>query len=348
MKEIVQNICRLFEQNEDFVLSTIISHTGSTPRTAGTKMIVRSDGNITGTIGGGSVEAEVIKIARAVFETKGALIRSFDLKVSKAIDSMDMLCGGHLTILFEWIQPDDGNIGLYRELLQALKTGEDALLLGILPESGRSETPLKRCLITGEGTVPEDFPITDETLRAVKKAARGQRAPVTTETHGKRFLVDPVFPTGTIYIFGAGHVSLQLARLTHMVDFRTVILDDRAEFASRERFGSADDLRVLKNFETAFDEIAADADSYVVILTRGHSHDKTVLAQALRTDAGYIGMIGSRRKRDALYEELLKEGFTRKDLKRVCSPIGLHIRAETPEEIAVSIVAELIEARADR
>ena len=131
-----------------------------------------------------------------------------------------------------------------------------------------------------------------------------------------------------------------------MVDFRTVALDDRAEFANAERFAEAEEVIVLADFEKALDGLDIGPDSYVVILTRGHSHDQTVLEQALGTEAGYIGMIGSHKKRDTIYQSLLQKGFTQEDLKRVHSPIGLSIKAETPEEIAVSIIGEMVAHRA--
>jgi xanthine dehydrogenase accessory factor len=124
-----------------------------------------------------------------------------------------------------------------------------------------------------------------------------------------------------------------------------VVLDDRSDFANKERFPKADRIIVIPSYENLFSGLDIDQDSYLVIVTRGHLHDKTVLEQSLRTKAGYIGMIGSRRKQHLVYEELLEKGFTEDDLKRVHNPIGLDIHAETPEEIAVSIVAELISAR---
>jgi xanthine dehydrogenase accessory factor len=127
-----------------------------------------------------------------------------------------------------------------------------------------------------------------------------------------------------------------------------VVLDDRPEFASSERFPRAEQIKVIPSFPQAFEGLEIDRDGYVVIVTRGHLHDKTVLEQALKTDAGYIGMIGSRRKRDLIYRELLTKGFSQAELGRVHAPIGLAIGAETPEEIAVSIVAELIQVRAGR
>ncbi len=165
---------------------------------------------------------------------------------------------------------------------------------------------------------------------------------------GKEYLVESLCHAGTVYIFGAGHVSQQLAPLATLVGFSTVVLDDRQEFANRERFPNVAEVIVLDSFQRALEGLEINADSYLVLVTRGHAHDHTVLRQALKTKAGYIGMIGSRRKRDAVYAAMAKEGFVQQDFDRVFSPIGLAIMAETPEEIAVSIVAELIQVRAEK
>ena len=130
------------------------------------------------------------------------------------------------------------------------------------------------------------------------------------------------------------------------VGFRVVVLDDRAEFASRQRFPLADEVRVLASFADCLPAAEIDSDSYLVIVTRGHLHDLEVLEQALRTPAGYIGMIGSRKKRNSIYTRLLDRGVTEAQLEQVRCPIGMAIEADTPEEIAVSIVGELIYQRA--
>ena len=149
----------------------------------------------------------------------------------------------------------------------------------------------------------------------------------------------------TVVLFGAGHVSQQVAPLCEKVGFRVMVLDDRVEYANPVRFTGETEIRVLDSFDD-WAGLPIDAGCYIVILTRGHIHDKTVLGLALRTSAGYIGMIGSRRKRDKIYQALQEEGFTQQDINRVYSPIGLDIGAETPEELAVSIVGELIQVRA--
>ncbi len=149
------------------------------------------------------------------------------------------------------------------------------------------------------------------------------------------------------YIFGAGHVGLALEPVLRHVGFQTVVLDDREEYASRERFPEADEVIVLDSFREAYKDIETDLDSYIIIVTRGHAGDYDVLKQALRAPHAYIGMIGSKKK-VAVGMKLLQdqEGFTREELDKVYSPIGLEIHAETPEEIAISVAAEMIQVRA--
>jgi xanthine dehydrogenase accessory factor len=149
-----------------------------------------------------------------------------------------------------------------------------------------------------------------------------------------------------MYCFGAGHVAVPTAHLASLVGFRVVVVDDREEYANTERFPDADEVRVIDDYNRAFEGFEIDADSFIVILTRGHRYDREVLEQSLKTKAGYIGMISSRKKRDTVYQTLIKEGVTTADrLAYVHSPIGLSIGAETPEEIAVSIVGEMIAER---
>jgi xanthine dehydrogenase accessory factor len=131
-----------------------------------------------------------------------------------------------------------------------------------------------------------------------------------------------------------------------MADFRVVVIDDRPMFANLERFPDADQV-LVEPFEMAFDKLQINPRSYVVIVTRGHLHDGVVLEQAVQTDAGYIGMIGSRRKIAVLYKDLMEKGIKKELLDRVHAPIGLHIHSETPAEIAISIMAELIKVRAE-
>ena len=149
----------------------------------------------------------------------------------------------------------------------------------------------------------------------------------------------------TAYIFGGGHVAYALEPVLRHVDFRTVVIDDREEYANPERYPYADRTIAVDNFDNAFDNIETDDDSYIIIVTRGHRGDLQVLREALKRDFAYLGMIGSRRKNELLFDTLRKEGVPESKLAEVHAPIGLKIGSETPEEIAVSIVAEIIQVR---
>lgn len=149
----------------------------------------------------------------------------------------------------------------------------------------------------------------------------------------------------TAYIFGGGHVAYALEPVLRHVDFRTVVIDDREEYANPERYPHADRTIAVENFDNAFDDIETDDDSYIIIVTRGHRGDLQVLREALKRDFAYLGMIGSRRKNELLFDTLRREGVPESKLAEVHAPIGLKIGSETPEEIAVSIVAEIIQVR---
>ncbi len=345
MAQLEQTLCRMLEKNEPAVLATILSHVGSTPRTAGTKMLIDSHGKTVGTIGGGLMEAKVIRAAADVFDTGKAQVSLFDLTHAETADSIDAICGGRLKVLIERIEANPGTLDLFQNLLTSLKQGRKSLMVGRFAAEDKDVTTVARSLLTADGSIYGHSDLPPALPEHLMEKCLRERSPAVLTIEDRRYLVEPSFVPGTAYLFGAGHVSQKLAILTRMVDFRTVVLDDREEFANQERFRDADEVRVIPSFEQAFSDLEIDPDSYLVIVTRGHSHDRTVLEQALRTEANYIGMIGSRRKREAIYKSLLNQGFTAEDLNRVHSPIGLSIRAETPEEMAVSIVAELIASR---
>ena len=344
MIKLLQTVNHLLEEGEDLVLATIISYSGSTPRSVGTKMVVRRNGTIVGTIGGGLVEAETLKLAREVFKTARARVKTTELMGATAATTDQMICGGRLMILLEYLAANPQTIREIQDLIAVLQKGRKGYLLKSLqigPEAGRTESFLIQDgeIMFGRSLLSEawfeDFaPKGDEI-----------RYPFIMVAENQSFFIEPTFVPGTVFLFGAGHVSQQVAEVAALVKFRTVVLDDREEFANPQRFPKADQIIVPSSFEQAFAGLEIDSDSYLVIVTRGHLHDKTVLERALRTKAGYIGMIGSRRKRDMLYQTLLTEGFTQKDIDRVYCPIGLNIGGDTPEEIAVSIVAQLIKVR---
>ena len=342
---VFKSIVELLKAKEIFVLATILKRCGSAPRDVGSRMIIRADGSIIGTIGGGILEATVQKLAKELFASRKTLVRKFTLNREGAAP-IGMICGGDVDFLLhceDASQPD--RLALYEELQASLDAKKRAWLIVKIPDAEVSEG-MPPTFVLRDGGAPLEVPGLPRLRELLVDVSANQ--PGMVEHEGTRFFIEPLSSEGTAYIFGAGHVGQKVAHLTKFVGFHTVVLDDREEFANRELLGSADEIVVLKSFEEAMKELRIDGESYLVIVTRGHAHDKTVLAHALRTSAGYIGMIGSRKKRDATYEILAAEGFTTQDFTRVHSPIGLNIGAETPEEIAVSVVGEMIQARAGR
>ncbi len=362
METIFDRIAGLVSQGEDFVLATIFSRTGSAPRTTGARMVIRQDGSILGTIGGGLLEASVQRVAPDLFRQRATLVMEFSLTGQDA-SQLEMICGGEVAVLMEFIDAENPQEAAFWPALAAggVTRGQHrkSWLVTALPSAPGSLTGRAVALEThAEGewgvevSAAAGAPLglgADELAALLQgPGAAGSHYPSLAVEGERQWLVEPLDVAGTVVLFGGGHISQQLAPLAARVGFRTWVVDDRAEFASRSRFPEADQIVKVDSFEQALEGLKIGADGYLVIVTRGHLHDKTVLAQALRTDAKYIGMIGSIRKRNAIYEALRAEGFTEADLERVHSPIGLKIGAETPEEIAVSIVGELIACRAGR
>jgi xanthine dehydrogenase accessory factor len=337
MDEVMRALLDLLEQGGTVVLATILTQEGSAPRSAGSRMLlVAGEPDRTaiaaGTVGGGLVEARVMAAGAEVLHGGGRRVVSFDLTGELAAGA-DMICGGRLRVLLE--RMDAADLPLLRHLAEAVEDGGRCLRLVPLDEG-----PVALLLPEGVcGAMPA--PMLE---RAARQAGEAAASTLAFDFAGRFYALDPYAAEPPLFIFGAGHVSRPTAQMAALCGFAVTVLDDRAEFASAERFPSARRV-VTPSYAEAFGTLRVGAGAYVVIVTRGHVHDAEVLAQALRTPARYIGMIGSRRKRDAIYARLRGEGATDADLARVRCPVGLPIGAETPEEIAVSIVAELIQAR---
>jgi xanthine dehydrogenase accessory factor len=258
-----------------------------------------------------------------------------------------MICGGRLEFLCEYVEACDEAIRIFDMIKEDQRLYRKNVLCTELISHGAGMKTVGRFLMRQQG-VHGEAPVSAPLLEAIMEVAGTLSGSAMVLIDGRRFCLDVIESKESLYLFGAGHVAKEVAALALHVGFRTIILDDRLEFANDKRYPIPAEVRVIDSFTDCFDNLVIDEDSYVVILTRGHMHDKTVLEQALKTRAGYIGMIGSKRKRDTIYKALLSEGFTDEELNRVCCPIGLPIDSETPEEIAVSIVGELIQTRAGK
>ncbi len=302
MSNFIIKINDLLSEYKPIVLTTIVSSNGSTPRTAGSKMIVLPDGSIIDTIGGGLVEDKVIKKALKVFSSQQSTIAHYNLS-GKDADNMDMICGGRLSISLEFIDATNNNIALFQKATQPFNKEQNFLIItGYSDGGGNRALTLQRAILTADGVTEGNLSISEALRNYLDKVA--PKSPTALNFDDKQYFIEPFGTKETVYIFGGGHVSKQIATLTDIIEMQTVVLDDRKEFADKQHFQTADVI-VLDNFETSFDGLEIDKNSYIIIVTRGHIHDRTVLRAALKTDARYIGMIGSKRKRNAIYKALI-------------------------------------------
>lgn len=346
MITIAQAACELLDKQQPFILATIVSRAGSTPRTSGSKMIVTAGGRGIGTIGGGLLEAGVMSRAVELIPRGESAIMPFDLSDDN-VATMDMICGGQADVLLAYVSTTEMNRTVFDRWRRMLDERQAGCLLTTVFGSENKINAVAYCLASTAGVIVGDFPLSDVEREKILAVSAGSSKVQWLTFETALVAVEPTQRVCTAYLFGAGHVARSTAAVAAMVGFRVSVSDDRGEYANRERFPDVHEVRVLENFDDAISGLSIGREDFIVIFTRGHLHDKAVLAQALRTDAGYIGMIGSRRKRDAVYGALFREGFLQADIDRVHSPIGLSIGAETPEEIAVSIVAEMIRYRAN-
>ena len=341
------DISKLLQEGHKVVLARIIRQVGSSPRAVGTKCIVLEDGSMKGTIGGGLLEHQVMERAKESLKEEKSSIIHFQLTGDELAKS-DMLCGGVVDVYLEPVFPGNAVAGeIFKRIGNFINKGRKGVLLTLVSGGIRPEDETCRLLIEEDGTLIGDIKSSSEDSKQKLAKFLEIKAPKLTEIEkGKESVfVEPIRPYDILYLFGAGHVSTFVASLAKMVGFRVIVMDDRKEFANKERFKEADEIIVLP-FSEVFEKINISSSSYIAIITRGHIHDLNVLREALKRSGGYIGMIGSKQKREKIYQALMEEGVSDERLKQVHSPIGMDIDAETPEEIAVSIVAELIRVRA--
>ncbi len=251
--DLFEEIVKMRQAGRRAALATIVHTNGSIPSYESSRMLVREDGSIAGTIGGGCVEAEVWAAAKEVMQKESPRKMVFNLNNEASYDN-GLICGGTLEVF-----------------------------------------------------------------------------------------VEPILPQPMVYLFGGGHVSMAVAKAAHAAGFGIGVVDDRKAFANKDRFPMAQE--IITNYEEAFEKIHPNASSYLVIVTRGHKEDMRVLAWAVRTEARYLGMIGSKRKVISVYKALEHDGYKPEEFARVYAPMGLEIGALSPEEIALSIVAELVAVR---
>ena len=344
MDDILSEIVRRKEQGERMALASLVWSTGSIPMSERAKMIVAEQGDVVGTIGGGCLEAEVLSAGRIALETGENQLSRYTMTEKQAGES-GLNCGGSVRIYTEVIEPDEA-ADFYSRVLAARQARRGCALATLLKRRFDS-TGAGRLWLGADGSTcgslgtPEADRAVEERLPNVLVRERGL---VCELGEGAEVFIEPFLPEPVLYVFGGGHVGGQICALAKNVGFRVVLIDDRPAFANSDRHPLADECLVAGMAEV-FADLPIDAQSYIIAATRGHQHDEVVVEAAIETPARYIGMLGSERKKLILWRRIAARGGNPQRLDAVFAPIGVNIGADTPAEIAVSVVAELIEQR---
>jgi xanthine dehydrogenase accessory factor len=312
------------------IIATVIARAGSAPRDVGAKMFVGEDGELYGTIGGGRLEHGAYQEAMSMMGKGASKVLHIRMD-AKEVASNGMICGGDIHVLLEPV------LEKYRLLYGRLKYLERREERGVLV-TRFDKNNFSKTLVEEDLTMNGDD-ISQNDLKAFLQHLRETKPCVT-----DGLVIEPLQVSVALYIFGAGHVSQYIAKIANMVDFSVTVIDDREEFANKERFPDANEI-IVDNFQNVFNRLKFTGKEFVTIVTRGHQYDAGVLGETMKRQTRYIGMIGSKRKVAIVFDHMKKSGFSDEAIKRVHAPIGLTIHAETPQEIAVSIVAELIKVR---
>ncbi len=351
MKDIFSEALDLISSGQNAAMSTIVSSKGSLPMSKKAKMLVRPDGQIVGTVGGGCLEADVWAEAREVMESGLPTLQRFILTEEHAGEN-GLNCGGNVEIFTEPLYKGRSEDVL--ENVAEVRKARDSGVLATLVSGGDPAKWSAKLLVRADGTTVGSLGWAEADAAILSEVAEMETIPenllevmsldVSDSEGPLKIFMESICPEPTLYLFGGGHVSFAIARVAATVGFRIVVIDDRPMFANKERFPMADETLTLE-METALEHLEIDDLSYIVAVTRGHQHDKPVVEQAVWTNAAYIGMIGSRRKIALMWKELEAKGISRHRLEEIHAPIGLDIGADSPEEIAISVVSELIQAR---
>jgi xanthine dehydrogenase accessory factor len=332
-----------------YAVATVVRTQGSTPQVVGARLLVTDDEHDRpiGTLGGGCVEADAILTAREILKTGGRPVRAHALTEELAWNT-GLVCGGTMWILAEPGEealPGPGQQGL-RDCLNATTDGPPVVIATLFERAGRDLTFAGRVLVSADGRVQGSLGSEDMDARATSAAldqlphGTPRLVPIA-DTHD--LLIEPVAGKPRLIVAGGGHVSQAIARQALLLDFDVTILEDRPEFASPERFDGA---RVRTgHVPDTLASLTYGWNSYIVVATRGHKLDGDCVLAAVRTNARYIGLLGSRRKAVLIADMLREAGVPQERIDAIRTPVGLDLGGRTPAEIALSILAEITRER---
>ena len=344
MKEVFHEAAAELDEGRPVVVATVVRTKGSTPQKPGAKLLVRDDGSGVGTLGGGCVEGDIWFAARELMKRGGsAQYRDYELNEDLAAED-GLVCGGTMYFLIDPVYEAGSYLDYAREIDAAYAGGPAVALATVTAAGDGAGTLGARLFMREDGSTQGTLGSPEMDREAVKKArelmVHGKNEFVTMRD-GPEFFVEAYTTPPQMVLCGGGHVSKAIAPLASTLGFRVFVTDDRQEFANSDRFPEAD-IIVAEKPETALPQLPINANTFIIIATRGHRYDNVALEAAAMTPAKYVGLLGSKRKTILIYEDLIRSGLPIERIREIRSPVGLDVRRRTPEEIAVSIMAEVL------
>jgi len=342
VREIYAKMAELEREGRRFAVCTVVRTIGSTPQVVGAKLIVDDLGRLTGTLGGGCVEGDAFVEAKRVIQSGDTSLREYELTEDLAWDT-GLVCGGTM-----WIQIEPGERALHLggrdllgDVLAASSGGKPVALATLLSKKGKDIEASGKLFVETDGRAHGTVGTQDDAARTAAVDALREGTPRTVrldEAH--ELLIEPVLAKPRLVIAGGGHVGLAIAKMASMLEYEVTVIDDREEFASRDRFGPSVDV-VRMDMMEALRTLPIGWNTFIVIATRGHKLDASCLREAVKRDARYVGLLGSKRKTVLIAKMLRDEGVSEERIRAVHAPIGLDLGGRTPAEIALSVLAEL-------
>lgn len=337
MIELLGTIEEWLAARENVAVATVIRVEGSAPRPVGARMIVSSGGRMAGSVSGGCVETTVYEEMMDLLD--GGPPRTLHFGITEdMIWDVGLACGGTIDVFIQELDPE-----LVAALGERVGQGEPVALVAFVEGEAAGST----ALVTADGTVLGPDVVRAVTVAGEMFATRTERGSIHEFALGTRVYIEPFLPPPVLVIAGGVHVAIPLARFARELGFHVVVVDPRKKFANEERFPNADQVLVVWPDE-ALAQLKVGGTTYIVLLTHDPKIDEPTLAAALKTGAAYIGAIGSRKTHADRYERMSKWGITGEQLDRVYSPIGLDLGGSTPEETALSIIAEVVAVKNGR
>lgn len=309
-------------------------------------MLVREDGSAVGTLGGGCVEGDIWFAAKTLLREGGpAIVRDYILNEDLAAQD-GLVCGGTMYFLIDPVHSGSEQFNTFTSsIVKAYEGGRPVAVASLTAVPRGSDLSVGAKLLIREdgqtvGTLGDSAIDAEAGKRARKLMAMGKYEYVSLES-GAEFFLEAYTTPPRLVIAGGGHVGRSLATAGKFAGFKVSVIDDRPEFSSRERFPDVDEVRT-QDFVAALNEMPINPNTFIVIATRGHRYDDVALEAAAKTRASYVALLGSRRKTILIYESLLERGIPADRIREIRAPSGLDIGARTPEEIAISLVAEML------